>query len=88
MLDYAQARYGDKLANWICCDIEHLSLADNSQSLVFSNFALQWCDNLQLTVTEIYRVLKPGGYCYFAVPGPKLCVSCETPGYRLTLSRA
>ena len=74
MLDYAQARYGDKLANWICCDIEHLSLADNSQSLVFSNFALQWCDNLQQTVTEIYRVLKPGGYCYFAVPGPKtLC---------------
>ena len=74
MLDYARNRYGEKVANWICCDFEHLSLQDQSQSIVFSNFALQWCDNLQQTVSEIFRVLKPGGYFYFAVPGPRtLC---------------
>jgi len=71
MLAYAQTSHADKPIDWLCCDAENLAVQDSSQALVFSNFALQWCVDLQQTVAEIYRVLEPGGRFYFAVPGPE-----------------
>lgn len=71
MLNYARYRYKGKALNWICCDAERLPIVDYSQSIVFSNFALQWCENLQQTLSEIFRVLQLGGHFYFAVPGPR-----------------
>ena len=71
MLNYARHKHANKNIDWLCCDAESLSVQDLSQSLVFSNFALQWCDNLKHTTTEIFRILKPGGEFYFAVPGPR-----------------
>ena len=71
MLDYSRCQFSDRVLNWLCCDVESLSLSDDSHSLVFSNFALQWCDSLQDTVAEIFRVLKTAGCFYFAVPGPR-----------------
>lgn len=51
----------------LCADAEQLPLAEASQGLVFSCFALQWCDP-QAVLQEIARVLVPGGRLLLAVP--------------------
>ncbi len=51
----------------LCADAEQLPLAEASQGLVFSCFALQWCDP-QAVLDEIARVLAPGGRLLLAVP--------------------
>ena len=78
MLNYARYKNANKNIDWLCGDAENLSLQDLSQSVVFSNFALQWCNNLNDLAAEIFRILKPGGQFYFAVPGPRtLCELCD-----------
>lgn len=69
MLAYAATQYPQ--GNWLCADAENLPFEDNSQSLVFSNFALQWCENINQLTAQLYRILKPGGKVCFAVPGPE-----------------
>lgn len=69
MLAYAQARY--PACHWLCSDAENLDLVSGSQDLIFSNFALQWCDNLPQLAAELYRVLATNGQLYFVVPGPQ-----------------
>lgn len=51
----------------LCADAETLPLPAASQGLVFSCFALQWCDPLRV-MAEISRVLAPGGRLLLAVP--------------------
>lgn len=51
----------------LCADAEALPLADRSQGVVFSCFALQWCQPATV-LTEAYRVLAPGGRLLLAVP--------------------
>ena len=55
---------------FICGDAEHLPLTDNSVDMVFSNFAIQWCSDLDQTFKEFQRVLKPGGLLLFTTFGP------------------
>ena len=69
MLAYAASQYPQ--GNWLCADAEDLPFEDNSQSLIFSNFALQWCENLDQLAGQLYRVLRPQGQLCFAVPGPE-----------------
>tara|TARA_B110000879_G_scaffold84436_2_gene116820 strand:- start:352 stop:1932 length:1581 start_codon:yes stop_codon:yes gene_type:complete len=69
MLAYAATQYPQ--GKWLCADAEDLPFDDNTQSLVFSNFALQWCENIDQLAAQIYRVLKPQGKLCFAVPGPE-----------------
>ena len=69
MLVYASGRYPE--GNWLCGDAEDLPLEDQSQELIFSNFALQWCSDLPRLCRELLRVLKPGGQLCCAVPGPQ-----------------
>ena len=71
MLAYAKANQPHASLKWLCCDAEDLALDDQSEDLVFSNFALQWCNDLSPSLAEIYRVLKPSGQFHFAIPGPK-----------------
>jgi len=72
MLTYAAQRHiSQAQCSWICGDAEDLPLDDQSQQLIFSNFALQWCENLPRLAGELYRVLRPGGELCFAVPGPQ-----------------
>ena len=68
MLAYAQEQYPD--CTWLRTDAENMDLASDSQDLLFSNFALQWCDDLSALAAELYRVLLPDGRVYLAVPGP------------------
>lgn len=51
-------------------DAERLPLADRSCDLVFSNLALQWCNDLDAALQEFRRVLRPGGLLLFTTFGP------------------
>lgn len=50
---------------WIAADAEALPLRSESQDLVFSSLALQWCPQLGLALSEAWRVLRPGGCLAF-----------------------
>lgn len=54
----------------VCGTIESLPFSDQSFDLLFSNLAMQWCNDLGATLTEFKRVLKPGSLLEFATFGP------------------
>jgi malonyl-CoA O-methyltransferase len=54
----------------VCADIEKLPIANESISLVWSNLALQWCNELDKSFMETMRVLKPNGLYIFSTFGP------------------
>ncbi|WP_139281716.1 malonyl-ACP O-methyltransferase BioC [Vibrio aerogenes] len=66
MLDMARERCGETNMRYQLCDAEALCLPDNSVDFVFSNLALQWCQFLSVPLSEIKRVLKPGGQGVFS----------------------
>lgn len=53
----------------LCADAQALPLKNDSVALVYSNLALQWCEDLQSAVAEIERVLQPNGECHLAIVG-------------------
>lgn len=59
-----------KPVHYVNADIEMLPLASNSVDILFSNLAIQWCNDLQKTFAEFRRVLKPGGLLMFTTFGP------------------
>jgi malonyl-CoA O-methyltransferase len=54
----------------VCADVEALPLADNSVDLVWSNLALQWCNDLPATLSGLNRIVKPDGLLMFSTFGP------------------
>ena len=54
----------------ICADIESLPIANNSMNLLWSNLALQWCNDLDAAFNEAARVLQPDGLFIFSTFGP------------------
>ena len=54
----------------VCGDIESLPFADRTFDLVFSNLAMQWCNDIAVVLAEFKRVLKPGGLLVFTTFGP------------------
>ena len=54
----------------ICADAEQLPFADDSFEFIFSNLMLQWCVDLEHTLTELRRVLAPGGRALVALVNP------------------
>ena len=59
-----------KQKNLICADIEHLPIASSSLGMVWSNLALQWCNDLDGAFNQIARVLLPNGLLMFSTFGP------------------
>lgn len=53
------------LGRWVAADAEALPLRANSQDLIFSSLALQWCPDLGRVLREAYRALRPGGCLAF-----------------------
>lgn len=51
-------------------DLEQLPLRDGAVDLLFSNLALQWCNDLDQTFTELRRVMAPKGLLMFSSFGP------------------
>lgn len=68
MLHYAAEQHHG--ISWLCSDAELLPIADNSVDIIFSSLAIQWCNNLPQLMTELARVLKPGGQLHIATLGP------------------
>ena len=54
----------------LCADIERLPLATGSTGLVWSNLAIQWCNDLDLAFGEVGRVLQSEGLFMFSTFGP------------------
>lgn len=55
----------------VCADIDRMPLKSGSVDMVWSNVALQWCNDLSISFSEIKRILKPGGLLVFSTFGPK-----------------
>ena len=76
MLQTAQSRSswwqklfgGRQLA--VCADVEALPLPPASLEMVWSNLAVQWCNDLPATFVELHRVLKTEGLLMFSTFGP------------------
>lgn len=56
--------------SFICADIEALPIASKSVDLVWSNLAIQWCNDLDQTFRELHRTLRPEGLLMFSTFGP------------------
>ena len=54
----------------LCADLEALPFSDAAIDLAWSSLALQWCDPA-LALTELARVLRPGGRAWLATLGPR-----------------
>jgi malonyl-CoA O-methyltransferase len=54
----------------VCADIEHLPIASNSVDILWSNLAIQWCNDLDQAFLEAKRVLRPNGLLMFSTFGP------------------
>ena len=54
----------------LCADIEALPLAENSVELIWSNLALQWCNDLDAAFGACFNSLQPEGLLMFSTFGP------------------
>ena len=59
-----------KQKNLVCADIERLPVANESLGMVWSNLALQWCNDLDAAFSEVARTLQPEGLFMFSTFGP------------------
>jgi SAM-dependent methyltransferase len=50
---------------------DHIPFADSRFDFVFSNSVLEHIENIEGVLTEVARVLRPGGQFLFTVPGPE-----------------
>ena len=60
---------GEK-AGFVCAEASQLPLADASCDLVYASLILQWCEDLDATLLEWRRLLKPHGLLLFSTLGP------------------
>jgi malonyl-CoA O-methyltransferase len=65
-----QKLFGGARQRFVCADIEAMPLAAQSVEMVWSNLALQWCNELPQTFRELHRVLQPEGLLIFSTFGP------------------
>lgn len=54
----------------LCANINSLPIASDSIDMIFSNFTMQWCENITELFKECRRVLKNDGLLFFSIPGP------------------
>ncbi len=55
---------------FLCADVESVPLAGQSMDMVWSNLALQWCNDLPGTFVELNRVIRNDGLVMFSTFGP------------------
>ncbi len=64
MLHFAKKHRDDKIL-WLEGDAHKIPLQNNSIDFIYSNLVIQWFDPLDTAITEMMRVLKPGGLLIF-----------------------
>lgn len=65
MLNYAKSKSTHDI-KWIEANAYQLPFANNSIDVVYSNLMIQWCNPLETLLSEMARVLKPGGLFVFS----------------------
>jgi len=65
MLAFAESKSTHNI-QWIEADAYKLPFKSNTVDVIYSNLMIQWCDPLADLLTEITRVLKPGGLFVFS----------------------
>lgn len=71
MLQASRRNNRDLPVDYVCADAENLPFADNSLQQVYSNLALQWCQDLSAVFADVRRILKPEGQLVFSTFGPE-----------------
>ena len=61
-----QKLFAGERENYLCADVEALPIASASVDMIWSNLALQWCNDLPATFVELRRVLKVDGLLMFS----------------------
>ncbi len=69
MITYAQQQYAHPLIHYICSEIEKYSFEPDQYDLIFSNFALQWCEDLADVFKQLAYGLAQDGLLAFTLPG-------------------
>ncbi|WP_019028125.1 malonyl-ACP O-methyltransferase BioC [Colwellia piezophila] len=64
MLNFAK-EHRNKDILWLEADAHKIPLKDNSIDFIYSNLVIQWFDPLEQAISEMLRVLKPGGLLIF-----------------------
>lgn len=59
-----------KRARFVCADAEALPFAAQGFDLIYASLILQWCEDLDATLLEWRRLLKPHGLLLFSTLGP------------------
>jgi len=62
--------FSGRREHFLCADVEALPLAANSVDMVWSNLALQWCNDLPATFGGLHRILRNDGLLIFSTFGP------------------
>lgn len=60
MLAFAKQQYPE--FDYAVADAENLPFKDNQFDFIFSNLAVQWCDDFSKVLAQAYKCLKPGGH--------------------------
>ncbi|MGZ4999146.1 MAG: malonyl-ACP O-methyltransferase BioC [Methylomonas sp.] len=71
MLQFSRQKNADLPACYVCADAEKLPLAEDSVQQIYSNLALQWCQDLEAVFRNFNRILQTGGQLVFATFGPE-----------------
>lgn len=69
LLSIGGSLHGNR-TSYVCGDMEQLPLNNSCTGLVWSNLALQWCNDIKRTFSEVYRVLQADGLFMFSTFGP------------------
>ncbi len=65
-----QKLFAGRRENFVCADVEALPVASGSVDMVWSNLAVQWCNDLPATFVELHRIIRTGGLLMFSTFGP------------------
>ena len=63
---------------YVCADAEQLPFAAASLQQIYTNLALQWCQNLSVVFADSRRALQPGGQLAFSTFGPATLQELKT----------
>lgn len=89
VLDKVKNLFKSEQQHLLCADIENLPLNDASVGLVWSNLAIQWCNDLDQVFNHFYRVLETEGLLMFSTFGPDTLkeLRASTPETTTSVSR-
>jgi len=65
-----QKLFSGSSQHFLCADAESLPLATQGMDMVWSNLAVQWCNDLPATFGELNRAIKNDGLLMFSTFGP------------------